>query len=105
MKAALVRAPYNVTTIPAAFEKNSPGRVLTKEQKLEKIGTQKWVQLFGRSYEAFIEWRRMGYPALKPGPFQGSTGGTIPRRTIYSSREALLNKSQLRTGGKPIVQW
>ncbi len=33
----------------------------------------------------------MGYPALKAGPFAGSTNGTIPRRTIYSSREALLN--------------
>lgn len=92
VKAALAQAPYNVTAVPAAFEKELSFTGLTKAQKLEKIGTQKWIQLFGRSYEAFIEWRRMGYPALKPGPFQGSTGGTIPRRTIYSSREALLNK-------------
>jgi len=34
----------------------------------------------------------MGYPALKAGPNLGSTNGTIPRRTVYSSREALLNK-------------
>ncbi len=54
------------------------------------------VQLFGRSYEAFIEWRRMGYPSLKPGPFAGSTNGTIPRRTIYSSREALLNEANYK---------
>jgi hypothetical protein len=92
VKAALAQAPYNVTTVPVAFEPQLSFTGLTKEQKLNKIGTQKWIQLFGRSYEAFIEWRRMGYPALTPGPFAGSTNGTIPRRTIYSSREALLNK-------------
>ncbi|MCW3081814.1 SusD/RagB family nutrient-binding outer membrane lipoprotein [Segetibacter sp.] len=90
VRAALAQEPYNITTVPASFTEFS-FTGLTKEQKLEKIGTQKWIQLFGRSYEAFIEWRRMGYPALKPGPFAGSTNGTIPRRTIYSSREALLN--------------
>ncbi len=91
VKAALAQSPYNITTVPAAFETQLSFADLTKEQKLEKIGTQKWIQLFGRSYEAFIEWRRMGYPLLKAGPFAGSTNGTIPRRTIYSSREALLN--------------
>ncbi|WP_428658214.1 SusD/RagB family nutrient-binding outer membrane lipoprotein [Runella sp.] len=92
VKAALAQNPYNVTTVPADFQKELSFTGLSKEQKLEKIGTQKWIQLFGRSYEAFIEWRRMGYPVLKAGPNLGSTNGTIPRRTIYSSREALLNK-------------
>ncbi len=92
VRAALAQNPYNVTTIPADFQKELSFTGLTKEQKLEKIGTQKWIQLFGRSYEAFIEWRRMGYPVLKAGPNPGSTNGTIPRRTVYSSREALLNK-------------
>ncbi|WP_138475468.1 SusD/RagB family nutrient-binding outer membrane lipoprotein [Dyadobacter bucti] len=96
VKAALAQAPYNITVIPAGFEKELSFTGLTKAQKLEKIGTQKWIQLFGRSYEAFIEWRRMGYPVLKAGPFAGSTNGTIPRRTIYSSREALLNEDNYR---------
>lgn len=92
VKAALAQAPYNVTTIPADYAAElNLAETLTKEQKLEKIGTQKWIQLFGRSYEAFTEWRRMGYPALKPGPNAGSTGGKIPRRAVYSAREALLN--------------
>jgi hypothetical protein len=91
VRAALAQEPYNITTVPANFTAQLSLAGLTKEQKLEKIGTQKWIQLFGRSYEAFIEWRRTGYPALSPGPFAGSTNGTIPRRTIYSSREALLN--------------
>jgi hypothetical protein len=91
VRAALTQEPYNISAVPANYTAQLSFAGLTKEQKLERIGTQKWIQLFGRSYEAFTEWRRMGYPALKPGPFAGSTGGTIPRRTIYSSREALLN--------------
>jgi hypothetical protein len=97
VKAALAQSPYNVTTVPANFEAQLSFTGLTKEQKLERIGTQKWIQLFGRSFEAFTEWRRMGYPTLKPGPFAGSTNGTIPRRTIYSSREALLNADNYKT--------
>ncbi len=92
VRAAMAQNPYNITTIPANFNAQLSFTDLTKEQKLERIGTQKWIQLFGRSYEAFIEWRRMGYPTLKAGPNLGSTNGTIPRRTVYSSREALLNK-------------
>lgn len=93
VRAALAQAPYNFTTVPAAFEGELSFTGLSKEQKLQKIGTQKWIQLFGRSYEAFTEWRRMGYPVLTPGPNKGSTNGTIPRRTVYSSREALLNEA------------
>lgn len=91
VKAALAQEPYNIATVPANYNTQLSFTGLTKEQMLERIGTQKWIQLFGRSYEAFIEWRRMGYPALTPGPYAGSTNGTIPRRTLYSSREALLN--------------
>jgi hypothetical protein len=97
VRAALAQEPYNISTVPANFAEQLSFTGLTKEQKLEKIGTQKWIQLFGRSYEAFTEWRRMGYPVLKPGPFAGSTNGTIPRRTIYSSREALLNEANYKT--------
>ena len=92
VRAAMAQNPYNITTIPANYNQLS-FTGLTKEQRLERIGTQKWIQLFGRSYEAYIEWRRMGYPTLKAGPNLGSTNGTIPRRTVYSSREALLNKT------------
>ena len=96
VRAALAQSPFNVTSVPTNFQKELSFDGLTKEQKLEKIGTQKWIQLFGRSYEAFTEWRRMGYPVLKAGPNLGSTNGTIPRRTAYSSREALLNSTNYK---------
>jgi len=104
VKAALVQDPYNITTIPANFNAQLSFTGLTKEQMLDKIGTQKWIQLFGRSYEAFTEWRRMGYPALTPGPNAGSTNGTIPRRTLYSSREALLNTENYKAAASRMTK-
>jgi len=92
IRAAMAMQPYNITTIPQAYidaEFSLAG--LTSEKQLEKIMTQKWILLFGRDYEAYAEWRRTGYPVLTPGPNQGSTNGTIPRRAVYSSLEALLN--------------
>src|SRR6218665_868472 len=92
VKAAMAQSPYNITDIPPSYQNELSFAGLSKEQMLEKIGVQKWIQLFGRSMEAYTEWRRMGYPKLTPGPNLGSTNGTIPRRTVYSSFEILLNK-------------
>jgi hypothetical protein len=92
IRAAMALQPYNITTIPQPYidaEFSLTG--LSDEKKLEKIMTQKWIQLFGRNYEAFAEWRRTGYPVLTPGPNLGATNGTIPRRAVYSSLEELLN--------------
>lgn len=98
IRAAMAMQPYNITTIPQAYidaEFSLAG--LTSEKQLEKIMTQKWILLFGRDYEAYAEWRRTGYPVLTPGPNQGSTNGTIPRRAVYSSLEALLNTDNYNT--------
>ncbi|WP_333864816.1 SusD/RagB family nutrient-binding outer membrane lipoprotein [Sphingobacterium sp.] len=96
VKAALALPPYNLTTIPTAYEPMLTLNGLTDEQKMEKIATQKWIHLFGRDMEAFAEWRRTGYPRLTAGPNLGSTNGQIPRRAIYSSEEAELNAANLK---------
>ncbi len=68
----------NTTAQPAAFADNvgtanaaKPSSVTiawneagTEEQKLEKIGTQKWIALFPNGCEAWAEYRRLHYPAL-----------------------------------------
>ena len=41
VKAALAQNPYLITTVPANFAAELSFTGLTKEQKLEKIGTQK----------------------------------------------------------------
>ncbi|AWO00664.1 SusD/RagB family nutrient-binding outer membrane lipoprotein [Chitinophaga alhagiae] len=105
VKAAMALQPYNITTIPPAYETAELSFAgLSAEQQLEKIMTQKWILLFGRDYEAFTEWRRTGYPVLTPGGNQGSTNGTIPRRAVYSSLEVLLNGENYRAAVSRLTQ-
>ncbi len=89
--AAMSMEPYNIAEadIPPDYitaEFSLAG--LSKEEKLEKIMTQKWILLFGRNIESWTEWRRTGYPVLVPGPFGVSA---IPRRLIYPVNESVLN--------------
>lgn len=93
IRAAMALKPFEITTIPQSYitaEFSFNG--LTSEQKLEKIMTQKWILFFGRSYNAYAEWRRTGYPKLVPGPNLGSTNGQIPCRVGYPSEESILNE-------------
>lgn len=97
VKAAMAIPPYNLTSLPANYEENALSFAgLDTNQKMEKIGTQKWISLFGRNMEAFAEWRRTGYPNLTAGPNMGSTNGQIPRRAIYSTDEATLNEANFK---------
>ncbi|MDR2139948.1 MAG: SusD/RagB family nutrient-binding outer membrane lipoprotein [Tannerella sp.] len=92
IRAAMALEPFNITEIPQEYidaEFSLAG--LSKEEKLEKIMTQKWILLFGRSIDAYAEWRRTGYPRLIPGHNLGSTNGEIPRRAGYPNDEILLN--------------
>lgn len=95
VKAALAMAPYNISTVPPAYtgELTLSG---TKNQQLEKIMTQRWINLFTRSIDAYLEWRRTGYPVLLPGSNLGSTNGTIPRRNAYPSDESILNAANYK---------
>lgn len=58
----------------------------------ELIGTQKWVALFPNGYEAWSEWRRLGFPQLTPNPWGIPLGNpVIPIRFTYPSSEATNN--------------
>ena len=58
----------------------------------EKIGTQKWIALYNRGIEAWMEWRKFDYPILSP-PSGGTApvGLQIPVRLIYPINEQTLN--------------
>jgi hypothetical protein len=70
----------------------------------QKIGTQKWIALYNRGYDAWIEWRRLDYPILSP-PTGGNapSGLAIPTRLIYPTTEPSLNTNyesgKAATGG------
>lgn len=59
-------------------------------QQLEKILTQKWISLFFHGFEAWFDWRRTGYPVLKPG-VENENSDKIPVRFIYPIIEQSLN--------------
>jgi hypothetical protein len=54
----------------------------------QKIGTQKWLALYNRGFEAWTEWRRFDYPALVAPPDAESA---VPLRYTYPVQEQTLN--------------
>ena len=57
---------------------------------LQRIIEQKWVASWNCSVEAWMDFRRTGYPALIAGP--GSAQPVLPVRFIYGNNELLANE-------------
>ena len=85
---------WHVFTTDADFATYLKGAdvAFSDTKAIELIGTQKWVALFYQGYEAWAEWRRLGFPVLKPAAKPLNTSGKIPRRHAYPTSEATLNK-------------
>lgn len=62
----------------------------TQQEKLAKIGFQKWISLFFQGLEAWFDWRRTGIPALTPG-VSNQNDDKIPVRFRYPIIEQSLN--------------
>jgi hypothetical protein len=54
----------------------------------QKIGTQAWVALYNRGFEAWTSWRKLDFPLLYPGP---SALSDIPVRYTYPVNEQTVN--------------
>lgn len=72
----------------------------TKEQKLQRIITQKWLAIYPDSFEAWTEFRRTGYPRLFPVVYNLS-GGIIDtelqiRRLPFTRKEYNTNGEEVR---------
>lgn len=63
---------------------------------MKLIGYEKWVALFDQGLQAFIEWRRLGIPALT-APAAGNNSGKIPSRYPYPTDERTRNGANLQT--------
>lgn len=58
----------------------------------QKIGNQKWIALFNRGWEAWVEWKRLNAPNLQPPTGTGiTTPLQIPLRLIYPINEQTVN--------------
>ncbi|RHR38537.1 SusD/RagB family nutrient-binding outer membrane lipoprotein [Parabacteroides sp. AF18-52] len=86
-----------MNTVPVKWDESA-----SKEDKLQRIITQKWIANFPLSTEAWAEYRRTGYPKLFPNRVN-SSNGTIDtdeqiRRLIYSEVEINTNNDELQKG-------
>ncbi|MFA8433062.1 MAG: SusD/RagB family nutrient-binding outer membrane lipoprotein [Marinifilaceae bacterium] len=76
----------------------------TTQDKLYRIGREKWIALFWQGPEAWAEVRRLDAPAMNVP--DGKTAADVPTRIIFSSREKVINganvnaAAQLLKGGK-----
>ncbi len=85
---ATMPATY-LTTGPAAYGAGGA-------DKLEQIITQKWMASIINGYEGWIEWRRTGFPKLRPIA-ASLNNGLIPVRLPYPSEEQALNAESYNT--------
>lgn len=88
-----------------AYAAAHPLDVSSTQASLKMINEQYWATngLLFNFIEAWINWRRSGYPALTPVNYQGNfTGGTIPRRIAYQSTEASTNPVNYQTAVKAL---
>lgn len=66
----------------------------TTQEKLSKIGTQKWLALFFSGMEAWHDWKRTGYPDIKPG--SAAFINTVPVRFMYPGSVQALNEDNYK---------
>lgn len=89
---SIVPVSYNIDlTLPANyFTQTEVAYTGTVNDKLRKIGTQKWIAMFFNGLEAWFDWRRTNIPALVPGQ-DNLNDDKIPVRYIYPTIEQSLN--------------
>ncbi|QKZ14018.1 SusD/RagB family nutrient-binding outer membrane lipoprotein [Spirosoma sp. KUDC1026] len=89
-------ASYGATLSETAIKTYLDAHPLDASKALEQINTQYWVASFLDGTEAFANFRRSGYPALKKNPYPGSeVKGDFIRRMPYPDSEIVVNSAQL----------
>lgn len=86
-----------------SYASSHPLDISSVENSLKMINTQYWATtgLLWNFGEAWINWKRSGYPVLEPIKFTGNfSAGAIPRRQPYSTGEATSNPDNYTEGIK-----
>jgi hypothetical protein len=68
-----------------------PNVAYTPADALRLINTQYWIVNIRNGTEAFVNFRRSGFPALSPNLFNNNLGGGFARRLSYPDVEASAN--------------
>ncbi len=85
-----------------------PGIAYNEAKALEQINTQYWLVNITNGAESFANFRRSGYPALKPNSYNGNLSGGFARRMAYPNNENSQNSqnylaASARIGGDNLV--
>jgi hypothetical protein len=83
---------YGLTPEASYFTQEKVAYSGSTDQKLEKIGTQKWAASYFQGFEAWFNWRRTGHPVLQPS-VDNQNDDRIPVRFIFPRIEQSLNSS------------
>jgi hypothetical protein len=93
-------AMYGASTVigDAAIGTYVAAHPLRAGKELEDINTQYWVASFLIGPETFANFRRSGFPVLKPNPYPGSDLKSEPfiRRLTYTDAELNVNHDNVR---------
>lgn len=65
---------------------------------LERIMEQKWITMFQSPFEAWVDWRRTGFPTLEVAKGTTVRSSEIPRRLPYPNIEINVNGANLTAG-------
>ncbi|MDP1815684.1 MAG: SusD/RagB family nutrient-binding outer membrane lipoprotein [Leadbetterella sp.] len=66
---------------------------------IKSIGEQLWASKFLNWWDAWSDWRRLGFPELVPVNYTGNvTGGTIPRKLRIPNGELSNNGTNFKAG-------
>jgi hypothetical protein len=86
----------NTTPIPASVQDQylaAPGVAWNNADALQLINTQYWIECFNNGYEAWCNWRRSGFPVLKPNLINNNLSGGFIRRFSYPQDEQTTNRT------------
>lgn len=76
-----------------------PGVAYNPANYKQVIGIQKWLALYNRGWDAWIEWRRLDYPQLQPAHDALSD---IPLRYPYPVNEQNVNRANFEKAAEDI---
>lgn len=89
-----VRASLEAWELGGFYDQYIAGPRVAFDGTLEQVITQKWIASWTSPVEAWMDYRRTGYPALQAGP--EAERNRLPVRFVYSSEELNLNSKNIQ---------
>lgn len=87
------------TVVEATAYLSQPAVASSATSYKQKIGIQKWIALFNRGWDAWIEWRRLDYPQLEKAH---DALTDIPLRYPYPVNEQNVNRTNFEAASDAI---